>query len=103
MFYHKRGFHLKRKLNLCFRLKRRTLFVAPLRVAVEDEGGIGELLFWQAEAGAKENLGRPASGQSHESHAFFEVALGGKKVQSFLDRGPGSSGMRLDWLRWMRS
>ena len=42
-------------------------------LAIEDNGGKGEFLLWQAELGAKEYLGRPASGQRHETHAFFEV------------------------------
>ena len=45
------------------------------------------LLFWEAELGAKKNLGRPASGQSHEAHAFFEIALAGQEGESFLDEG----------------
>jgi len=30
-----------------------------------------EFLSWQAELGAKEDLGWPAPGQSHQAHAFF--------------------------------
>ena len=30
-------------------------------LAIEDNGGIGEFLSWQAELGAKEDLGWPAS------------------------------------------
>jgi hypothetical protein len=69
-------------------------------LAVEEEGGIGELLFWEAELGAKENLGRPASCERHEAHAFFEVAVAGEEFESFLDEGLRTlaiaSGMRLD-------
>ena len=53
-------------------------------LAIKDDGGIGEFLSWQAE-GAKENLGRPAPGQSHQAHAFFEVAIAGQQRQSFPD------------------
>ena len=49
--------------------------------------GKGEFLFWQAERGAKEDLGRPAPGEGHEAHSFFEVALAGQEVQSCLDEG----------------
>jgi len=44
-------------------------------LAVEDEGGIGEFFRRETEGGAKEDLGRPAPGQGHETHAFFEVAV----------------------------
>ena len=56
-------------------------------MALEDDGGEGEFLFWQAELGAEKYLGRPASGQSHEAHAFFEVAVAGQEGESFLDEG----------------
>jgi hypothetical protein len=56
-------------------------------LALEDDGGIGEFLSWQAELRAKKDLGRPASGQSHEAHAFFEVAIAGQEFESFLDEG----------------
>ena len=39
---------------------------------------------WQAEAGAKEDLPRPADGQGH---AFFQIAVAAQKGQSFLDEG----------------
>ena len=39
-------------------------------LAIEDNGGKGEFLFWEAELGAKENLGRPAPGERHVAHAF---------------------------------
>ena len=35
--------------------------MAGFELATEDEGGIGEFLFWQAERGAKEDFGRPAT------------------------------------------
>ena len=35
-----------------------------IELAIEDDGGKGEFLFGEAELGAKENLGRPAPGQS---------------------------------------
>ena len=54
---------------------------------LEDDGGIGEFLWWQAELGAEKDFGRPASGQSHEAHAFFEVALAGQEGESLLDEG----------------
>ena len=59
--------------------------LAGLELATEDEGGEGKLLFWRAEAGAKEDFTRPAAGQGHEGHAFFEVAVAAQKGQGFLD------------------
>src|SRR5271166_3363120 len=56
-------------------------------LAVEDEGGIGELFPREAEGGAKEDLGRPAPGQGHEAHAFLEVAVAGQEFESRLDEG----------------
>src|ERR1700758_1082453 len=56
-------------------------------LAVKDDGGVGEFLFWQAELGAKEDLGRPAAGQGHEAHAYFQIAVAGQKVQRRLDEG----------------
>lgn len=47
-------------------------------LAVEDEGGIGEFLFGQAELGAKEYLGRPAPGQSHEAQQPWRKDTGVK-------------------------
>ena len=61
-------------------------------LAIEDDGGEGEFLFWEAELGAKENLGRPAPGERHEAHAFFEVAVACQQGQSFLDEG-----LRIKW------
>jgi hypothetical protein len=61
--------------------------MAGFELAVEDEGGEGELLFWESERGAEEDFGRPAPGQGHEAHAFFEVAVAGQKLESFLDKG----------------
>jgi hypothetical protein len=40
------------------RLKAGAGSVAGFELATEDEGGEGEFLFWQAERGAKEDLGR---------------------------------------------
>jgi hypothetical protein len=48
-----------------------------LELAIEDNGGIVEFLLWLAELGAKEDLGWPAPGESHQAHAFFEVAVAG--------------------------
>jgi hypothetical protein len=69
------------------RLKAGAGSKAGFELATEDEGGEGELLFWQTELGAKEDLGRPAPGQGHEAHAFFQIASLTKKVESFLDEG----------------
>jgi hypothetical protein len=69
------------------RLEAGAWSVAGFELATEDEGGIGEFLFWEAERGAKEDLGRPAPGQGHEAHTFFEVAIAGQQVQSCLDEG----------------
>ena len=35
----------------------------------------------------KKYLGWPAPGQSHEAHAFFEVAFAGQEFESLLDEG----------------
>jgi hypothetical protein len=61
--------------------------VAGFELATEDEGWEGEFLFWEAERGAKEDLGWPAPGQGHEAHTFFEVAIAGQQFQSCLDEG----------------
>ena len=55
--------------------------ITGFELAVEDNGGIGEFLSWQAELGAKEDLGWPAPGQSHEVHAFFEVTVAGQDAE----------------------
>ena len=57
------------------------------QLAVEEEGGIGEFLSGEAEGGAKEDLGRPASGQGHEAHAFLEIAVAGQEFESHLNEG----------------
>jgi len=49
--------------------------------------GEGEFRFWQTEAGAKEDFGRPAPGESHQAHAFFEVAAAGQRVEGFFYEG----------------
>ena len=36
--------------------------LAGFELAIEDQSGVGEFVFWQAEGGAKEDLGRPAFG-----------------------------------------
>jgi hypothetical protein len=56
-------------------------------LAVEEEGGIGESFSGEAEGGAEEDLGRPAPGEGHESHAFLEVAVAGEEFESGLDEG----------------
>jgi hypothetical protein len=61
--------------------------LAGFELATEDEGWERELVLWQAEAGAKEDFPRPAAGQRHEAHAFFQVAVAAQKSQSFLDEG----------------
>ena len=61
--------------------------MAGFELALKDQCGEGELLFGEAERGAKEDFGRPASCKGHESHAFFEVAAAGQKLESFLDKG----------------
>jgi hypothetical protein len=55
-------------------------------------GWKGEFLFWETELGAKEDLGRPAAGEGHEAHAFFEVAVAGEEFESGLDEG-----LRSEW------
>jgi hypothetical protein len=56
-------------------------------LAVEEDGGIGQLFPREAEGGAKEDLGRPAPGEGHEAHAFLEVAVAGQQFESRLDEG----------------
>ena len=41
------------------RLKAGAGSMAGFELAIEDNGGKGEFLFWEAELGAKEDLGRP--------------------------------------------
>ena len=57
--------------------------LAGFELAIEDQSGVGEFVFWQAGGGAKEDLGRPAPGESHERHAFYEVAFDGKEVEGW--------------------
>jgi hypothetical protein len=45
--------------------------LAGFELAVEEDGWIGELFRREAEGGAKEDLGRPASAEGHEAHAFW--------------------------------
>ena len=59
--------------------------MAGFELATEDEGGEEEFLGRQTEAGAKEDFGRPAPGESHQAHAFFEVAFAGKEVEGRPD------------------
>jgi hypothetical protein len=66
--------------------------LAGFELAVEDNGGKWEFLFGEAEGGAKEDLGRPAPGQGHEAHAFFEVAFPCQQGKGFLDEG-----LRIEW------
>jgi hypothetical protein len=47
-------------------------------LALKDEGGIGEFLSCQAELGAKEDLGRPESGQSHQAQQPWRKDTGVK-------------------------
>ncbi|HSZ78605.1 MAG TPA: hypothetical protein VK775_14470, partial [Chthoniobacterales bacterium] len=61
--------------------------LAGFELAVEEEGGIGELFPREAEGGTKKDLGRPAPGEGHEAHAFLEVAVAGEEFESFLDEG----------------
>jgi hypothetical protein len=76
--------------------------MAGFELALEDDGGEGELLGRQAEGGAKKDFGRPASGESHEAHTFFEVALAGNSSRAVWMKASGSRGIRLDWSLWMR-
>jgi hypothetical protein len=39
-------------------------------LAIEDDGEIGEFLSWQAELGAKEDLGWPAPGESQRDQTW---------------------------------
>src|ERR1700746_2575243 len=66
--------------------------MAGFELAVEDEGGEGEFLGRQAEICAKEDFGRPAPGERHQAHAFFEVAVAGQEVESFFYEG-----LRVQW------
>jgi hypothetical protein len=72
--------------------------LAGFELAVEEEGGIGELFPREAEGGAKEDLGRPAAGQGQPGPCLFGGAVAGQEFESFLDEGlRDPSGMRLDW------
>ena len=57
--------------------------LAGFELATEDEGWERELVLWQAEAGAKEDFPRPAAGQRHEGHAFFQVAVAARSASSW--------------------
>ena len=61
--------------------------VAGFELAVEDECEEGEFPGRQTEAGAKEDLGRPASGERHQAHPFFEIAAAGQQVDGFFYEG----------------
>src|SRR5260370_28857008 len=63
------------------RLEACTRRITGFELAVEDNGGIGEFLSWQAELGAKEDLGWAVPGESHQAHAFFEVAVAGQDAE----------------------
>jgi hypothetical protein len=67
------------------RLEAGTGSLAGFELAVEEEGGIGKFFSREAEGGAKEDLGRPAPGESHDAHAFLEVAVAGQQFESRLD------------------
>jgi hypothetical protein len=64
------------------------------QLAVKEEGGIREFFPREAEGGAKEDLGRPATGERHKAHAFLEVAVAGQEFESRLDEG-----LRIGWIR----
>ena len=61
--------------------------VTGFELAIEDDGGEGEFLSWQAELGAKEDLGWPAPGQSQRPSNLdpFKLAL----VKTELEGGVG--------------
>jgi len=61
--------------------------MAGFELAVEDECGEGEFLGRQTEVGAKEDFGRPAPGERHQPHPFFEVAAAGQQVDGFFYEG----------------
>ena len=61
--------------------------MAGFELAIEEEGGKGEFLFWETKGGAEEDLGRPAAGEGREAHAFLEVAVAGEEFESRLDEG----------------
>ena len=75
--------------------------VTGFELGVEDNGVIGEFLSWQAELGAKEDLGLPAPGQSHEAHAFFEVTAPRRGMRPSIQstRVCCFCRVRLGWLR----
>ena len=64
-----------------------TRHVTGFELAIEDDGGEGEFLSWQAELGAKEDLGWPAPGQSQRPSNLdpFKLAL----VKTELEGGVG--------------
>jgi hypothetical protein len=47
-------------------------------LAIEDDGGIGEFLLWQAELGAKEDLGWPPPGES-QHHQTWTLQIGSRE------------------------
>ena len=75
--------------------------MACFELAIEDEGGEREFLFWEAERGAKEDLGRPVPGQSHEAGLFRgngRWLRRGKRPAS-IQRASGVFAVRLGCLR----
>jgi hypothetical protein len=52
--------------------------ISGFELAVKDNGGVGEFFFWQAELGAKEDLGRPELGQSHQAQQPWRKDTGVK-------------------------
>ena len=69
------------------RLEAGAWSVAGFELAIKDEGGEWEFLGRQTEAGAKEDFRRPATGERHQAHPFFEVAVAGQEVENCLDEG----------------
>jgi hypothetical protein len=69
------------------KLETGTGSLTGFELAIKDNGWIGEFLPREAEGGAKEDLGRPAPGKSHEAHAFLEVAVAREEFESRLDEG----------------
>ena len=72
--------------------------MAGFELALEDEGGEGELFFWESELGAIKDLGWPASGEGHERHAQSGEALGVQEFCGGKDEVPGIEGDQIGLL-----
>jgi len=59
--------------------------MAGFELAIEDDGGIGEFLFFgRLNLALKKVSAGPVPGQGHEGHAFFQIAVAGQQRERCL-------------------